>query len=188
MIDSLITLPLFWKTVAVSVATGGVMGLERQLRGKPAGIRTSVLICLGTTLFVFLSHQLGGPGTDPTRVLGQVVTGIGFLGGGVMLIREGIVYGVTTAAVIWMLAAVGSMIGLGYFGAAFAMAIVQVVVLVGVEMFEAWFPWFRRGVHSVYHRITVQEHEEADQVRERLRQEALSRGEKDLPSGRRRTD
>jgi len=188
MIDSLVTLPLFWKTVAVSVATGGIMGLERQLRGKPAGIRTSVLICLGTTIFVFLSHQLGGPGTDPTRVLGQVVTGIGFLGGGVMLIREGIVFGVTTAAVIWMLAAVGSMIGLGYFGAAFAMAIVQVAVLVGVEMFEAHFPWFRRGVHSVYHRITVQEHDEADAVRERLRQEAIQRGSKDQTSGRRRTD
>ncbi|MDP2361799.1 MAG: MgtC/SapB family protein [bacterium] len=187
MIDSLVYMPLFWKTVAFSVLTGGLMGLERQLRGKPAGIRTSVLICLGTTVFVFLSHQLGGPGTDPTRVLGQVVTGIGFLGGGVMLIREGIVYGVTTAAVIWMLAAVGSMIGLGYFGAAFALALVQVAVLVGVEIFEARVPWFRRGVHAVYHKITIQEHEDAEQVRERLREEALRRS-KDESSGRRRND
>ena len=187
MIDSLVYMPLFWKTVAVSVATGGIMGLERQLRGKPAGIRTSVLICLGTTIFVFLSHQLGGPGTDPTRVLGQVVTGIGFLGGGVMLIREGIVYGVTTAAVIWMLAAVGSMIGLGYFGAAFALALVHVAVLIGVEIFEAHFPWFRRGVHAVYHKIGIQENEEAEKVREQLREEALNRN-KGKTSGRRNSD
>jgi putative Mg2+ transporter-C (MgtC) family protein len=179
VIDTMIVSPLFWKTVGVAIVTGGMMGLERQLRGKPAGIRTSVLICLGTTMFVFLSHQFGGPGTDPTRVLGQVVTGIGFLGGGVMLIREGIVYGVTTAAVIWMLAAVGSMVGLGYFGAAFALAFVQVGVLVGVEMFEAHFPWFRRGVHAVYHRITVQESEEADKIRDRLRSEALKRRDSD---------
>lgn len=73
MLDSLVSEPSFWKTIACAVFTGGLMGLERQLRGKPAGIRTSVLICLGTTIFVYLSHKLGGPGTDPTRVLGQVL-------------------------------------------------------------------------------------------------------------------
>lgn len=185
--DTLVVNSEFWITVGCAVLTGGMMGLERQLRGKPAGIRTSVLICLGTTIFVYLSHKLGGPGTDPTRVLGQVVTGIGFLGGGVMLIREGIVYGVTTAAVIWMLAAVGSMIGLGFYSAALAMAVVQVAVLVGVEMFEAHVPSFRRGVHAVYHKITVQEHEEAERVREQLREEALNRNA-DQSVDRRRTD
>lgn len=181
MLDPLVSDPQFWKTVVVAIITGGMMGLERQLRGKPAGIRTSVLICLGTTVFVYLSHKMSTPATDPTRVLGQVVTGIGFLGGGVMLIREGIVYGVTTAAVIWMLAAVGSLVGLGFFGAAFAMAFVQVGVLVGVEIFEARMPWFRRGVHAVYHKFTVQENEEADRVRERLREEALNRRTSDKP-------
>jgi putative Mg2+ transporter-C (MgtC) family protein len=179
MIDSIVSSPHFWKTVGMAVVTGGMIGLERQLRGKPAGIRTSVLICLGTAVFVYLSRQLGGPGTDPTRVLGQVVTGIGFLGGGVMLIREGIVYGVTTAAVIWMLAAVGSMVGLGFFGAAFALACIQVGVLVGVEIFEAHMPWFRRGVHAMYHKVTVQEREEMETPRERLREEARERNTSD---------
>ena len=61
MIDPLISDPRFWQTVGVAIVTGGVMGLERQLRGKPAGIRTSVLICLGTTVFVYLSHVMSTP-------------------------------------------------------------------------------------------------------------------------------
>src|SRR5690606_18027030 len=96
----------FWIRVAAAFFCGGVVGLERQLRGKPAGIRTSVLICLGTCFFVVLGSVFVGPGEDPTRVLGQVVTGIGFLGAGVILTRESNVLGVTSAATIWMLAAI----------------------------------------------------------------------------------
>ena len=100
----------FWVTVSAAVLCGGIVGLERQLRGKPAGVRTSILVCLGTAVFIHLGATQSGPGTDPTRVLGQLVTGIGFLGAGVMFSREGVVSGVTTAAVIWVLAAIGAAI------------------------------------------------------------------------------
>src|SRR5436190_23578454 len=108
----------FWLRLGTAILCGGFIGFERQLRGKAAGIRTSILICLGTQLFVTLGSSFGGERVDPTRVLGQVVTGIGFLGGGVILAREGMVVGVTSAAVIWMLAALGSLIGMGHLVAA----------------------------------------------------------------------
>lgn len=138
----------FWIRVATAFFCGGVIGMERQVRGKPAGIRTSVLICLGTCVFVILSASFTGPDADPTRVLGQVVTGIGFLGAGVILTREGAVLGVTSAATIWMLAAIGATIGFGWIQAALALAGVTVGILIGVELLEASFVTLRRGVHA----------------------------------------
>lgn len=137
----------FWLRVGAGLACGGAIGLERQIRGKPAGMRTSVLVCLGTVFFVELGAALGGP-NDPTRVLGQVVTGIGFLGAGVILSRDGIVVGVTSAAVVWLLAGVGAAIGLGYLPAAFAVTAVALLVLVGMEYLERSFNWLRQGVHA----------------------------------------
>ena len=138
----------FWVTVSAAVLCGGIVGLERQLRGKPAGVRTSILVCLGTAVFIHLGATQSGPGTDPTRVLGQLVTGIGFLGAGVMFSREGVVSGVTTAAVIWVLAAIGAAIGLGLFTGALALSLVTVVTLVGVEMLESSVKFLTRGVHK----------------------------------------
>lgn len=92
----------FWTVAGVAVLCGAIVGLERQLRGKPAGVRTSILVCLGTAIYVRLGSALAADGTDPTRVLGQLVTGIGFLGAGVMFSNQGTVTGVTTAAVIDM--------------------------------------------------------------------------------------
>lgn len=140
-----------WSRVGMALLCGGLIGLERQLRGKPAGMRTSSLICLGTTLFVYLGlgiSGLQGGGGDATRVLGQVVTGVGFLGAGVIMTRNGLVTGVTSAAVVWLLAAVGSAVGTGRFGAALAVSIVSIVVLVGVEQLEKVFSALRRGVHA----------------------------------------
>ncbi len=137
----------FWIRIGLAVLCGGAIGLERQLRGKVAGIRTSVLICLGTSMFVTLGAALAGEHADPTRVLGQVVTGIGFLGAGVILAREGRILGVTTAAVIWILAAVGALIGSGYAAAALLITLLTLGVLVGVERLEAF--WARRRGHRV---------------------------------------
>ena len=138
----------FWLRIGTAFFCGGIIGLERQVRGKPAGIRTSVLICLGTCVFVMLGAAFTGPGADPTRVLGQVVTGIGFLGAGVILTREGAVLGVTSAATIWMLAAIGATIGFGWIPGAYALAAVTVGILIGVELLEASFVTLRRGVHA----------------------------------------
>lgn len=128
--------PHFWVQVLLAVVCSATIGLERQLSGKPAGVRTSVLVCVGTFVFVYLSQQLDGPGSDPSRVLGQVVTGIGFLGGGVILSQGGLVKGVTSAAVIWILAAIGAAVGMGRAGIATAISAVTVVTLTGVPLLE----------------------------------------------------
>ena len=137
----------FWKTIGVAIACAAIVGFERQSRGKAAGMRTSILICLSTTVFVQLGSILIGGAGDPSRVVGQVVTGVGFLGGGVILSREGVVTGVTTAAVIWMLAAIGSVVAFGHFAAAFILSLLTVVVLIGVEFLELTFDVLRQGVH-----------------------------------------
>lgn len=138
----------FWVRILAAISCGGIIGLERQLRGKPAGIRTCTLICMGTHFFVALGSSFTPTTADPTRVLGQVVTGIGFLGAGVILTRGGLVVGVTSAAVIWLLAAIGAMIGLGYVAGALAISLVTVGILLGVERLEVTFKALRRGVHS----------------------------------------
>ena len=137
--------PEFWMRLGTAILCGGIVGLERQLRGKAAGIRTSILICLGTQLFVALGASFAGTRVDPTRVLAQVVTGIGFLGGGVILAREGAIIGVTSAAVIRVLAALGSLIGLGHLLAAIVLTLVTVGLLTGVELLESMFRRLREG-------------------------------------------
>ena len=126
----------FWVGIAVASICGAVIGVERQLRGKPAGIRTSILICLGAFVFVRLAATLQGQALDPSRVVGQVATGVGFLGAGVILARGGAVKGVTSAAVIWVLAGIGAAIGLSCYGAAIALAVSTLLILTGIEFAE----------------------------------------------------
>ena len=140
--------PEFWMTIGVAILCGLMVGIERQLRGKPAGMRTSILICMGTAVFVKLGVVADAGGVDTTRVLGQIVTGVGFLGAGVMMSREGTIIGVTTAAVIWVLAAAGSAIGLGQHLAAIAISALTVAVLMGVELIERSVRRMSRGVHA----------------------------------------
>ncbi len=111
-------LPVGFKVV-LSILCGGFIGLERELKHKPAGLRTNILICLGAMLFTWISVMMAGlaqPGTpgDPARVAAQIVTGIGFLGGGMILQSGGSVSGLTSAATVWVVAAIGMCIGLGY--------------------------------------------------------------------------
>jgi len=139
---------LFWTVIGVAVLCGGIVGFERQVRGKPAGVRTSILVCLGTAVYIHLGTAILGEGADPTRVLGQLVTGVGFLGAGVMFSNQGMVTGVTTAAVIWVLAAIGAAIGLGRYEGAFALAVVTVLVLVGVELLESSIKALTKGAYK----------------------------------------
>ena len=140
--------PDLWQKIIVSIVCGSLVGLDRQLRGKPAGIRTSSLICLGTTIFVTLGSSYAPNQGDQLRVLSQVVTGIGFLGAGVIMSKEGLVTGVTSASVIWVLATIGSSVGMGYYGMALAVTIATVAVLVGVEWLEETFQKLRIGPHD----------------------------------------
>ena len=136
---------VFWQHLGTAILCGGIIGVERQLRGKAAGIRTSILICLGTAIFVALGASLAPEHSDPSRVLAQVVSGIGFLGGGVILARKGLVTGVTSAAVIWVLAALGAMIGLGHLRATIVLTLATLGILIGVELLESAFRKLREG-------------------------------------------
>ncbi len=116
----------------LSFVLGMAVGLEREISDKPAGLRTNVLICLGSTLYTLVSLKMGSSTTDPTRIAAQVVTGIGFLGAGAIM-REGEhVTGLTTAATIFVVAAIGMAVGFGFgrLGAVCAVAtlVVQVVL------------------------------------------------------------
>jgi len=129
--------PLSWDGVLVCIFCGFIIGFERQLFQKAAGIRTSILICLSTYIFVMLSTLVTNEVSDPARVIGQVVTGVGFLGAGVMFFSKGgSVVGVTSAAIIWLLASVGSTVALGYYRAAIAISILVVVILLSVSALD----------------------------------------------------
>ena len=133
--------------IAVSVAAGYVLGLERQIHRQPAGLKTHILICVGSTLLMIVSLILAGgmdvlSGNtrllgDPGRFAAQVISGIGFLGGGA-IIRQGFnIKGLTTAATIWVSAAIGLAIGIGaYIPAVLTLAAV-IVTLVIMERFES---------------------------------------------------
>lgn len=101
-------------SLSVALALGALIGLERELSDKAAGLRTNILICVGSCLFMVVSKQFTGtPVADPTRIAAQIVSGIGFLGAGAIM-REGEhVTGLTTAATIWVVAAIGMAVGYG---------------------------------------------------------------------------
>jgi putative Mg2+ transporter-C (MgtC) family protein len=136
---------VFWQHLGTALLCGGLIGIERQLRGKAAGIRTSILICMGTAIFVVLGASINATHVDPTRVIAQITSGIGFLGGGVILARKGLITGVTTAAGIWVLAALGGLIGFGHLQAAIVLTLVTLGVLIGVELLEGMFRRLRQG-------------------------------------------
>ena len=127
--------------LGVSLICGGALGFERELQHKAAGLKTIVLICVGSALYATLARlMLGGlAGADPTRVVGQVVTGIGFLGGGAILHAEGIVVGLTSAAVIWVVAAIGLFIGTGYPVLAVVATAAVLLILVALRTVEERF-------------------------------------------------
>lgn len=131
--------------LGAAIVCGGIVGFERQLRGKAIGIRTGILICLATQVFVRLSVILNTSDTDPTRVIGHVVTGVGFLCAGVILARGGSITGVTSAAVVWMLAAIGSTIGAGRPAEGLALSVLVVTILIGVRLLESAFKRLRGG-------------------------------------------
>lgn len=115
---------------------GGAIGLERELGGKPAGLRTNILICLGSVLYTHLSVAMSGTSADPTRVAGQIVTGVGFIGAGTILHARGAVVGLTSAATIWVVAAIGVALGSGFYLEGVGTTLVVLAVLAGLGRIE----------------------------------------------------
>lgn len=127
--------------LGLSIVLGGLVGLERQMARKPAGLRTNILIVLGSMLFtevsVWTAKMYGGP-TDPGRIAANVATGIGFIGAGTIIQTRGLVLGLTTAATIWVNGAIGLAIGIGYYFAATTTAVLTFLVLNTLGALESY--------------------------------------------------
>jgi putative Mg2+ transporter-C (MgtC) family protein len=97
----------------LALLLGGLVGLERERRDRPAGLRTHILVCVGSTLITLVSISLAGSRADPTRIAAQIVSGIGFLGAGTIFLSGATVRGLTTAAGIWAVAGIGMAVAAG---------------------------------------------------------------------------
>ena len=115
--------------LVVAAILGGIIGLERELRHKPAGLRTNMFICFGAAMFTILSRQLAGTEADSARIAAQIIPGIGFIGAGSILHARGSVTGLTTAATLFVVASVGMAAGGGlYLTACFATAMILIAL------------------------------------------------------------
>ena len=140
---------IFWRLL-ISALLGGIVGAEREWRNQPAGLRTHLILSLGAALATVVSIELGSrAGSDPGRIAANIVTGIGFLGAGVIF-RLGIsVRGLTTAASIWTTAVIGMAVGAGVYWGAFVATGFLLLSLVILRRLESLFPSGRdsRSVH-----------------------------------------
>jgi putative Mg2+ transporter-C (MgtC) family protein len=133
------TITISWDVVllrlVVAALLGAAIGLERELREREAGLRTHILVCVGSALFTLVSAYgfnefvRQGQTVDPTRIAAQIVTGIGFIGAGAIIRRGLSVRGVTTAATLWVVAAIGIAAGAGYYTAAVIATVVAIIML-----------------------------------------------------------
>jgi putative Mg2+ transporter-C (MgtC) family protein len=120
-------------SIVLAIVLGGAIGLEREVSGKAAGLRTNVLICLGAAVFTIISKQMAADHNgSATRIAAQIVTGVGFLGAGAIIQDRGGIHGLTTAATIWLVASIGMACGAGFHLLAVISAITAIVVLIGL--------------------------------------------------------
>ena len=124
------------RRLLTAAVLGAVLGFEREVRQKSAGLRTNILIAVGSALFTLMSLELAGPGGDPGRVAAQIVTGVGFLGAGAIMRTDSGIHGLTTAATVWVNAAVGVAAGGGSYHLAFIATAVTVVALLVLHPLE----------------------------------------------------
>lgn len=120
-----------------SIVAGGLIGIEREYRDKAAGFRTLIFICVGSTLLTILSVKIANS-ADTTRIAANIVSGIGFLGAGVILSREGRITGLTTAATIWLTAALGMGVGAGQYSLVGVTVLLSLLVLWAFPKLEKW--------------------------------------------------
>lgn len=131
--------------ISLSLVLGFMIGLEREITNKSAGLRTNILVCVGSCLFTILSlygfsNALSVyPMGDPARVAAQILTGIGFIGGGTVLRHGTSIFGLTTAATLWVTASVGMACGCGKYGIAIVCTLLSVLILTLIRVFEKTF-------------------------------------------------
>lgn len=132
----------FGSRILFAVLCGAIIGMERELKQKAAGIKTNILICVGAALYTSISMVISTASSqhgyygDPGRVAAQIVSGVGFLGGGAIIHGRGTILGLTTAAMIWVVAAIGICVGVGRADIAIGCSILVVLLLVATRYFE----------------------------------------------------
>lgn len=143
----------FFGRLVLAAILGGVIGLEREVHGRPAGIRTYLILSLGTALLMVLSEYLlvayqgkypGLAQGDPGRIAGQAITGIGFLGAGVIIRYKDSIRGLTTAACVWLVCSVGLTVGAGFYLLGILVTLLTLIALIGLKagelrMKKDWF-------------------------------------------------
>ena len=159
----------------------GLIGVEREFRNKQAGLKTMIMIGLGATLFTILSIQIGSNSQD--RIASNIVTGIGFLGAGVIFKEDNRVNGLTTACVIWIVAAIGMAIGAGYYEQAIGVTIVVLAALLIFPYVESFVE--RRFTKRTYRIVKKYENESLDTYEDYIRTSKLKlhRGKQELSNG-----
>ncbi|EDM37448.1 MgtC family protein [Pedobacter sp. BAL39] len=159
----------------------GLIGAEREFRNKQAGLKTMIMIGLGSTLFTILSIKIGETSHD--RIASNIVTGIGFLGAGVIFKEDNNVKGLTTACVIWIVAAIGMAIGAGYYEQATGVTIVILITLLTFPYLEEMVE--RRYTKRVYRIVKKYENESLEKYEEYIKNSRLklSRGKQELSDG-----
>jgi putative Mg2+ transporter-C (MgtC) family protein len=125
-------------SVLMAFLCGAIVGIEREKGGKPAGLRTQILICVGSAIFTLVSMSPAMGGHEPARIAAQIVTGVGFLGAGSILRERHQIVGLTTAATIWTVSAIGILVGAGYITGGLAASLGVLVVLGAFRHVEAW--------------------------------------------------
>jgi len=120
--------------IVLAAFLGAAIGLERELSGKAAGLRTNLLICLGAAVFTIISREMPVPGTELsiTRIAAQIVTGVGFLGAGAIIQDRRGVHGLTTAATIWLVASIGMACGARFYDLAVVASLIAIITLIGL--------------------------------------------------------
>lgn len=162
------TIEIFIKLL-VALLLGGIIGLEREYRAKEAGFRTHFLVALGSALFCIVSQYGFGDGVkDTSRVAAQVVSGIGFLGAGTIIFQKNVVRGLTTAAGLWVTAAIGLACGTGLYWAA---GIGTAMVLFGLEVLNALIPQI--GTTTVMLKFTVTSKQSVKRVLDQIKADCI---------------
>ncbi len=139
MVENLIIL----EQLLVSLFLGSLIGLEREISKKPAGFRTYALVSLGATIFTIISEVLvfryqgiSGVSFDPSRIISQIVVGVGFIGAGVIFYQKSKIQGITTATTLWITAAIGTAVGLQLYSLATIATCLVIIVLIIFQIFE----------------------------------------------------
>ncbi|OCX53330.1 hypothetical protein BEL04_03235 [Mucilaginibacter sp. PPCGB 2223] len=155
--------------IILSAIFGCLVGLEREVRRKPAGFRTLALICVGATIFTICSYKLGVT-DNRDRIAANIITGVGFLGAGVIFRNNASVSGITTAATIWIAAALGMLIGIGEYWLSMLTLIVSLFILYALQYIQNWVD--SRFQHRLYS-ITFESDFTGDELLRRIAEWSL---------------